>query len=208
MQDDLIPIYSGNSDFHDDLMDLKEGSYNAVVSFVADCGMQEDTYNNKMVPKVAIGFELEVPELDHHVTMYKEIKNSANSNSNLYKLVNSLMTTWTSPDLATPCNGKRFNLQMLLNLPAIVKVTRHGKNGKEYKRAIIQGIYPGTQIVQPETPAFAYGLRMGRNELFDKLPFFLQKDIEKNLGAAPAPVQKAQPVEDPTEGIDLSDLPF
>ena len=38
--EDLIPIYNGGGDFTDDLMDLQEGAYDAVVVFVTDCGMQ------------------------------------------------------------------------------------------------------------------------------------------------------------------------
>lgn len=212
--EDLIPIYNGGGDFTDDLMDLQEGAYDAVVVFVADCGMQENTYNHKMQPKVAIGFELEVPNLDHHVVMYKEVTNSAGSNGNLYDLVTTLIDSWTAPDLATPVNGQRFNLQMLLNRQATIRVTRHGKNGNEYKRAIIQKVLPGRgKIVQPSEPAFAYGLKMGRNDVFSKLPYFLQKDIEKNLGDVPAPVQEAPKAVDTSnaaEPLDISelDLPF
>ena len=103
-------------------------------------------------------------------------------------------------------------------------MSRHGKNGNEYKRAIIKSIYRGTgKIVQPSQPAYAYGLKMGKNDVFAKLPFFLQRDIEKNWNGgqpvvqqsqpAPMQAQPAQPAQQPVaqdmgEPIDLSDVPF
>lgn len=203
MNDDLIPLMSSSDSFTDDLMTLPEGEYDAVCCFVADCGMQESSYmgQTSMRKEVAIGFELEVSGLDHHVVVYKKVKNTVAGNGNLYDIVKTLID-WRSDDLATPYNGKTFNLQMLLNCQASIRMSRHGKNGNEYKRAIIKSIYRGTgKIVQPSQPAYAYGLKMGRNDVFAKLPFFLQRDIEKNWNGGQPAVQQSQPAPMQTQPV-------
>lgn len=210
---------SNNESFDHPLETLQDGNYPAVCIFVSDAGLFSGKYGT--TPRVAIGFEIELPDKSHAV-MYKTYFNKATNKVLLGDIGSWQQLSFGKDGLRERgTDGQpRFSWNKLLGAQATIHAT-HQAGDKTYKNAIISNIYPsfGTKV-EPETKPFSYAMVDGESADFEKLPYFLKKDIQNALSGNPVDqkaeakhdeakkiIESGEPVDD-TDPIALADIPF
>lgn len=171
---------------------LSGGTYLATCIGVIDVGEQYNQNFNNYTDKLMLLFEVagETVDVDGEAKprwLSIEYTASLNGKATLYKhLVSWLSREFTEEELDE--NGDGFDIASMLGMPCMLTViVKEGKNGAYNRIENIAALPKGIPAPQTEGELLAYDIDERDEEVFQKLPEWIQTKIKKSTQFAENP---------------------
>lgn len=186
-----------------------EGTHVARIVQFYHIGTIPDTYQGKPRERNLVRFVFELP---HETYEYEDEKKphllsleytlSLSSKANLRKMVESLEGRKLSED-----EENTFDVEALVGKECMVQVTHVENNGKTYANVInVMPIMKGMVCPEQVTKKVVFGFYPFNKELFESLPEFLRKKIEKSREYSTALILRGDKEATPApKGMELED---
>ena len=182
---------------------LPTGTYDAVCFAIAAIGPVRNQRYGKVENKVYLGFQVE-----HDGDIWTRQTQSIGAKATLGKMLRS----WRGKDF-TPEELREFQLVNILGVPALLIVEQRTSNsGKVYSN--VKDILPPKKKIQAEE-TWAFDSDDPAKTNYDKLPKFIQNEIEAAAADLGRPAQTPTPsVADNSSSLSeasasvIDDLPF
>lgn len=151
---------------------------------VIDLGTQRDTFKGKpkIIRKVRLNWELPEEKAvfdeargEEPFMVGAEYTLSLNERANLRHMLES----WRGKEM-TEEELKGFDLKVLLGKAAMLNVI-HKTSANKRNYAVVQTVTPlmkGVKAPKASLPQLCYDIEMGRNQVFDQLPGWIQEKIK------------------------------
>lgn len=183
------------------------GSYASACIGIIDIGEQyekfKDEKQGKYCSKVIFLFELldETVNVDGEQKprwLSMEMTQSLHERAKLYKT----LTAWLGRPLTEDelsLTGSGFDLTQMLGKNCLLSVSLEEKDGEQYNKIIgVMGVPKGLKIGKPESETLLFDIDDRNEEVFEKLPEWIQKKIEKSTQYQIDPPEETPP-EDATQ---------
>lgn len=187
-----------------DFKRIPPGSYFAVCDMIALLGMQPGSAAYPK-PKLKLYLRWQVPtertDDDRPMVVGAQLTASMHENASL----RALLQGWRGQAF-TDEQAAEFDVSKLLGQPCMISVVEDKRGDKTYTNvASVSRLPKGTEPPKPEGELLIYYNRNDKadQEVFKKLPEWLQKKIEDQLEAEPQGVQQA-----PSPELGEDDIPF
>lgn len=200
-----MSLYASANNGESNYERVPAGAQNAVCTAIAAVGPVLNQMYGNYSNKVWIKFEVPMEGEEEPREIWMQQTQSIGTKSTLGKMLRS----WRGRDF-TPEELQKFGLTNILGAPALIIVEeRTAKNGNTYSN--ITSITKAQKVVKPSGETWAYDYEDPAQTNWDKLPKFIQSQIEaeRQRQGQSAPVQQQANVKTEVEDpIDLSDIPF
>lgn len=188
------------------------GSYASACIGIIDIGEQyekfKDEKQGRYCSKVIFLFELlgETVDVDGEQKprwLSMETTQSLHERAKLYKT----LTAWLGRPLTEDelsLTGSGFDLSQMLGKNCLLSVSLEEKDGDQYNKIIgVMGVPKGLKVGKPESETLLFDIDDWDEEVFAKLPEWIQKKIEKSTQYQIDPPEDAVQTEPPALEVRL-----
>lgn len=153
-----------------------EGTHPAIITTVADLGIQVSRWNDteKRVSKWGIGFEIsgQKTTTGKHFSITTTITDSLHPKSRLYAIAKAALGTV----------GDDLDMEELLGKPVLITVA-HDENdkGKWANVTTVTGLPTGMTVESTDTPCLYFDLDNPDSKIYEQLPALFRKRIEDRV---------------------------
>ena len=186
---------------------LEGGTYMAICVGVVDLGEQYNSNYKNYSNKLMFLFEIptETVSIDGEEKprwLSREYTASLNEKAALHKhLVSWRSKDFSEDELAE--DGEGFDISSMLGQPCMLTViVKDGENGSYNKIENISGIPKGIPAPTTESELLAFDIDNRNEEVFDKLPEWIQNKIKKSTQYSDNPPAETVEFEQPAANVE------